>query len=338
MVWPLVRASLALLFVAGASAPGVCQETAPPGWKSETILDGKKFGHCQLVSPQKPPGSPIALLANTPFDWELRFAPVYSSPPPDLEIVRLGLVNDERAQKDDWTSDHGYLMGVHTRAPSPDGRTITVESLRISSKDEILSHLGSARFLRIYYTSKNSLLPPYFQYFTLELPRASTSANAQQGTGANETATAYAALMKCVHSQQWLKVEVPTLGLLPDKFITPAVEAELQAKSDFGLALNVFLVEARQNPDTASSLRQLLFDAGVFYCAAKKFIDYDKIEGENYMMKVASAIQVADIKLNGLSFWPPERSADQVLETDIVMGFADKHLCPGWPNHPRTPS
>lgn len=316
---------LAVLLSAGIFTSATAEQLTSHGWTGSDDSEGTKFIGCQLESPPSlaEPHASIRVAAINPLNVFIQFASRFDPAQPEQQVVRLALGDGEALAAGDWTSDHGYIVRSLSQQTTPDGTPYRIIQLRVSADDDILPRLGAARFLKVYHDKVENM--PAFGLVAIDLKHA-----ASQGRDANDTAEAIAAVMACVNRHPFtVELSTDTPMSLP---VDAATQAAWQAKSDFGLSVDVTLGET---VPTRVAFRQSMIDAGSFYCDAKKFITYDSISGETYEAKVASAAQAASGKLSRLAFWPAGRTAEDILLVDLGMNLADKYLCPGWPGHPR---
>ena len=74
-----------------------------------------------------------------------------------------------------------------------------------------------------------------------------------------------------------------------------------------------------------------LVSAGEFYCVTKRSLPYDT--ARSYEQNATNAVGYASARWSSRERGR-SRSTDQIGAEDAAMMIADRHLCPGWPNHP----
>jgi hypothetical protein len=106
-----------------------------------------------------------------------------------------------------------------------------------------------------------------------------------------------------------------------------------QARFNFETALQVMFDELDYS---RSGLLNDLTEAGSFYCQAKNRIPYDN--GKTYVSVMNDAVLFAGAQWNRRQAdGSPQLTTTEIGLQDGAMYLADRHLCSGWPDHPRPP-
>jgi hypothetical protein len=236
--------------------------------------------------------------------------------------VHLGLVNGEQLLTNDW-GGNGYAARVLSNGVKSDGKHFSRELILVPSDDELMVHLHGARYLKVYFPTNEDFRGSInFELIDLR-HRSALDPNTWLGVlDANDTYGAIKEVKACV---------VRHLG--------PA-SRQAQAQFDFETDLRVWIGEL-------SSQRPGLFEDGKrygeFYCSIKQQFPYD--EKLLYVGNVNQAVVYAAARWARQQFAnsqeaerSPLMTVDEITLRDGMMAVADKHLCPGWPGHPRTES
>jgi hypothetical protein len=319
-----------LLFTAAAMRAADSEELSFRGWQGSADFDGSNFNGCHIDSPASltAPHYPMRILAADPWYFLIGFV-ANQHQPEQQRAIRLSLANDDQALRDNWTSDHGYIVltAINTAI---NGQPTAGQQLIVSADDELISHLSAARYLVVNYPVVGM---PLYDRVILDLRHDHSPSNAEPDTtAANDTAGAIAEVMDCVKRHR--PSEGGPTGSASFDQMFQSIHEKNQADTDYYLNLHVMVIE---NAPNRTNITQELIDAGKFYCDVKRHIPYDAAPGDTYDTKTQSIIQVSASKLSEMSFWSEEHTADDILLTDRAMGLADRHVCPGWPGYPRPP-
>jgi hypothetical protein len=266
---------------------------------------------------------PMRIAAENPLQFFIQFAVEFKDPQPSLGatgVVRLSLVNSESIDAD-WTNDDGYRVRVLSNSTRWNGKPFTRELLAVSANDDIMAHLKDARYLRVHY-KKNASEPLWaFNSWTVDLRHRTLNPKTwPSALEANDTYGAINEVMTCVRQH------------------VGAVDPAVQARFNFETALQMSIDET--NYDRTGLLNDLK-DVGSFYCQVKQDIPWNS--GKTYVGNLNDAIVYAGALWGRQRFASSEEASqsplmtiDEITMRDIGMGDADRHLCPGWPGHPRS--